>query len=98
VNPAFITDSDNPCGVAVSQKYIYWAGDTGSYIGRANLNGTGANPNWLDVGTGVCWVSTNHNHLYWGNYSTMRIGRANIDGTGMNANFIPTTGGGARHQ
>ena len=86
------TPDDNPCGVTVNTSYIYWAGDVGMAIGRAKLNGTGVDQNFIATGSGVCGVVVTSTHIYWANYSNNEIGRANLDGTDVNLSFIPTMG------
>jgi hypothetical protein len=92
VNNSFITGLDNPHGVAVDSKFIYWSqgsATTGS-IGRANLDGSGANPNFIPhtpeinqpfgvtvTPTAVFWAETNQ-----------FIGRANLDGSSPQPQFI----------
>jgi hypothetical protein len=71
--------------------YIYWAngGQTGgSAIGRANNDGSGANPNFITGQREPCGVAVDSQHIYWANQLGGSIGRANLDGSGVNANFI----------
>ena len=71
--------------------FIYWA-NTGTTIGRANPDGSGANQNFLASGQ-ACGVAVDRSHIYWtGNANGMigvgTIGRANLDGTAPEPNFI----------
>ncbi|HEY6653464.1 MAG TPA: hypothetical protein VI028_05015 [Solirubrobacterales bacterium] len=95
LNPAFITGLNSPHGVATDSKFIYWTqGDatTGS-IGRANLDGTDANPDFIPHSAGVSdpsGIALTPNAVYWQNGGGT-IGRANIDGSAPNPGFIATT-------
>ncbi len=73
-------------GIAVDSRYIYWTDGSDYYVGRANLDGTGAQANWLNVGSsyGTTWgLAVTGSSVYW---ITRRnggsVGRANLDGTG----------------
>ena len=57
-------------------------------IGRANLDGTGVNQNFITGASDPNGVAVDANHVYWANYVTNAIGRANLDGTGVNQSFI----------
>ncbi|MDP9189159.1 MAG: hypothetical protein M3O25_07915, partial [Actinomycetota bacterium] len=96
VNNSFVTGLNDPHGIALDSKYIYWSqGDatTGS-IGRARLDGSGANPNFIPHGAGVdapFGVAVTPAAVFWANGSNT-IGRANLDGTGPVSNFITSAG------
>jgi hypothetical protein len=52
--------SGAPCGVAVDDTYVYWADEWRGSIGRALLNGSSPDPNWLTPPDGTvdpCWVA-----------------------------------------
>lgn len=74
-------------GIDVTPSYIYWS-DSHNGIGRANLDGTGANGNFITGIGSVSQVTTDGRYLYWIDAYNRRIGRANINGTGVNASFI----------
>jgi hypothetical protein len=65
-----------------------------SSIGRANLDGTGVDPNFIDA-TGNCGMALDGAHVYWSNTLGVNagghgsIGRANLDGAGVDQGFIP---------
>jgi sugar lactone lactonase YvrE len=52
-------------------------------IGRANLDGTGANPNFITSATNPDGLAVDGSHIYWANSGSTTIGRANLDGTGV---------------
>jgi virginiamycin B lyase len=70
-----------------ADAYIYWANPDGDAIGRANLDGTGANPSFITGADNPLGVAVDGVHVYWTN-GTNTIGRANLDGTGANPSFI----------
>ena len=72
--------------------YIYWANNVGSTLGRANLNGTDPNENFIEdfAGGELGGVAVYGGHIYWSGNGT--IGRANLNGTDVDPHFI-TTGG-----
>jgi hypothetical protein len=94
-NNGFITGLNDPHGVAVDSRFVYWTqGDatTGS-IGRANLDGSAPNPNFIPHSAGVSdpsGVAVTPTAIYWQNGGST-IGRANIDGSGANPDLIATT-------
>ena len=89
---------DSPCGVAVDGNHIYWVnnwstiiGDHGASIGRANLDGSGVDENFIPLDAAdntPCGVAVDGAHVYWANQE-IHIGRANLDGSGVDENFIP---------
>jgi hypothetical protein len=95
-NNNFIAGINQPRGVAVDSRFIYWAeggGGTAS-IGRANLDGSGVNHQFITTNVsnpvGLAATSTG---LYWTNevgMSSPTIGHANIDGSNPVGNFIDT--------
>jgi hypothetical protein len=75
-----------------ASAFIYWAngGDDGTTIGRANNDGSLANPNFITGQKEPCGVAVDSQHIYWANQVGSSIGRANLDGSGVNPNFITT--------
>jgi uncharacterized protein YjbI with pentapeptide repeats len=87
VNQSFIKVgmTFNAVVVAVDRQYIYWTGPGG--IGRANLDGSDANPLFIGTpGSTSFALAVGGQHIYWENGFT--IGRANLDGSNVNPNFI----------
>lgn len=80
-------------GVTVNATHIFWA-DLGATvgsmapIGRANLAGSGPNPNFITGATNPNGLAVDGSHIYWANSGSTTIGRANVDGTGVNQGFI----------
>jgi virginiamycin B lyase len=105
-NQSFITTANDPNAVAVNgavavdAAHVYWA-NTGTppnfayRIGRANIDGTGANQSFILSPSAVTGVAVDAGHVYWSQASTGTIGRANLDGTGVNQRFI--SGAGTPH-
>jgi hypothetical protein len=80
------------CGVAVDGSHIYWTHWGG--VGRANLDGTGADNGFIDLGNGISnGVAVDAAHVYWGNTDTGRVSRADLDGSDPVADFIQATNG-----
>ncbi len=71
-----------------ADAHIYWTTKSGN-IGRANLDGTGANSHFIS-GAAVypSAVSVYGRHIYWADTNRDTIGRANLDGTGVNRTFL----------
>jgi virginiamycin B lyase len=69
--------------------HIYWANDFN--IGRANLDGTDVNQNFIavpDGPSGVSALAVNARYIYWTDETAGTIGRARLDGTQVNQQFI----------
>jgi hypothetical protein len=75
---------------AAADAYVYWsASNNGQSIGRANLDGTGVNANFISVGSAaMVGLAVDSQHIYWTDLNAGTIGRANLDGTGANDSFI----------
>jgi hypothetical protein len=71
-------------------NFVYWANDDQTSIGRAKINGTGANSNFITGVNGVHGVAIDSKFIYWTtlNSGVSTIGRANLDGSGVNNQFI----------
>ena len=69
---------------APADAYIYFG--NAQTIGRASNDGTGVDPNFIDVDGFACGVAVTEDHIYWADLDS--IGRANIDGTGVEQNFV----------
>jgi hypothetical protein len=72
-------------------NFVYWANNTNpGSIGRAKINGTGANNNVITGLNAPEAVAVDSKFIYWAETGANRIGRANLDGSGSNPNFITT--------
>jgi hypothetical protein len=86
-----------------AEAFVYWANHQGlngsqvvgfNSIGRANLNGTGADQNFIPLGDDFpCGVAVDDAHVYW--TSDSGIGRAKLDGTRADQDFVPRPEGSA---
>jgi hypothetical protein len=78
---------------STADAYVYSVnrgGGSGTQVGRANLDGTGANQSFVNGATGPVGVAVDGSFIYWANTfgSASTIGRASLDGTGVNQSFI----------
>ena len=95
VDRSFIRLGGPTCGVAVDGSHIYWTDSNHDAIGRANLDGSAADPTFI---SGVlpynCGLAVDGAHIYWSNRATEQSGqsplisRANLDGSGVEPSFI----------
>ena len=70
-----------------AEAFIYWAGIDS--IGRANLDGTGVDQNFI-LTVDPRDIAVDGEHIYWTTASG--IGRAKLDGTDVEPSFIPSVG------
>ena len=75
-------------GAGSASAYIYIG--NGQTIARANNDGTGLTPNFIDVDGFACGVAVDSTHIYWADFDS--IGRANLDGTGVQQDFVDFPG------
>ncbi len=72
--------------IAVQGDYIYWAATGGHSVGRARIDGTNANPNFIDGLDYVSSLALGGGFIYWEAEETFEragrrwIGRANVSG------------------
>jgi len=74
--------------LAVGANYIYWGTDDPATIGRADLNGSNVNRNFITPANSVEGVAVDANYIYWSNTRSNTIGRADLNGMNVNQNFI----------
>lgn len=74
-------------------RFIYWPtrGTIGS-IDRANIDGTGKETPWIELGGKPQGVWVNETHIFWC-LGANAIGRANLDGTEPDEEFIKLSEG-----
>ncbi len=89
IDQSMIAGLARPCGVAIGGSHLYWASQGGLAIGRANLNGSGVEPNFIPGASAPCGVAVDAAHVYWANRSGNAIGRANLAGGEVDQSFIP---------
>ena len=87
---------------ARAQGHVYWAWGTSinpfdpapSGIGRANLDGTGVDQNFIIFHGNPIAIAVDGAHIYWLNTDirAATIGRAKLDGTGVEPSFITGVG------
>jgi hypothetical protein len=70
-------------------NFVYWANQDPGSIGRAKINGTGANDSFITGLQQPQTVAVDSKFIYWTEGGD-RIARANLDGTGVNDSFITT--------
>jgi virginiamycin B lyase len=82
--------------VAVGKTHIYWGSNGGSedQIGRANVDGSGVNENFITFGSSAGnefgGVAVTESHVYWTTGGS--IGRASIDAADVIESSIPSSG------
>lgn len=70
-------------------NFVYWSNQSPeTTIGRAKINGTGLNNNFIPGLNSPAGIAVDSKFIYWVERGANRIGRANLDGTGVNASFI----------
>jgi virginiamycin B lyase len=73
-----------------ADAYVYWSNNATGTIGRANLDGSASDQEFITGAGAPSGVDVDSNYVYWANGGS--IGRANIDGTGVDPDFIPLAG------
>src|SRR5215216_1819607 len=74
--------------VGRAEAHVYWTNNGDTTIGRANLDGGGADQSFIGDQIGPCGVAVDGAHVYWADTNGTAIGRANLDGSGANQTFI----------
>jgi hypothetical protein len=74
--------------VARADAFVYWANFNTGTIGRANLDGSGADQRFIGGASGPVGLAVDGAHVYWANFNISRIGRADLDGSGADQSFI----------
>lgn len=87
---SLINGEEDTAGVAVAGAHVYWSGRDA--IGRARLDGSNADPNFIAAPDLHLGLAVDGEHLYWSNYHRGTIGRANLDGSGVDPDFITGAG------
>ena len=78
---------------ARGEAFVYWTGHSGAWIGRANLDRTGVDEDFITTESDInCGVAVDGAHVYWETAGSS-IGRANLDGTGVDRASSPSPAG-----
>jgi hypothetical protein len=75
-----------PFNMLATDTYIYWT--QGNKLGRANIDGTGQNPDFITGLNGGDDIASDGTYLYWSEYGINSIGRSKLDGTEVDHAFI----------
>ena len=74
-----------PKGVAVDGRFVYWTSSGHSTIGRANIDGSNANPNFITAHVNHPEaVVVRSGYIYWSNTGSGTISRDTVDGNPAN--------------
>ena len=97
-----ISGLTDPVALAIDANHLYvtQAGDV-DLVGRANLDGSGFVPNFVDPEGEPTGVAVNATHIFWSNWehnpdpqgiAGLWVGRANLDGTGVVQEWVAYPG------
>jgi hypothetical protein len=88
------TSASQLSSVETDNNYVYWSDVTNRKIGRAQLDGSNSNANFI-VGTSPENTSNDtyglfvrDGYIYWANYDSDTIGRAQLNGTNKDNSFV----------
>jgi hypothetical protein len=80
-----------------ARALVYWSGESSGVfggvqggIGRANLDGTGVEPEFIKSGF-TCGVAVGSAHVFWVSINFDAVGVANLDGSGFNPELVGTS-------
>ena len=73
-----------------AQAYIYFGNHKA--IGRAELDGSNVEPDFIPVSGFACGVAVDSGHIYWGDENEQTIGRASLSGDEVEPHFITAAG------
>jgi len=96
---SFITGPDvlGVTGMALDSQFLYFV-NRERFIGRARLNGSDVDPDWIDTTedtaiVDVIDVAVDNGHVYWSAYGATDgdggIGRADINGSNVQPDHVP---------
>ena len=85
-------------GLTANNHSVFW-GDLGGFVGRASVNGTDVQPQWLHIKGGAANVAADNDYIYWEwqfqmpyGWTGGAIGRARVNGSARNDLFVPGYG------
>lgn len=97
IEPGFLSAPAN--GIAVDGSHVYWANPARGSIGRARIDGSGVEEDFVSGIFSPRWVAVDGEYLYWTSSSTASeeddgaIGRVRLDRTGPpEPDFIAAAG------
>ncbi len=76
------------CLAAQADAFVYWTNASGGTVGRANLDGSGADQMLITGASAPEEMAVDGQHVYWANGGSGTLGRANLDGSGVDQSFI----------
>ncbi len=89
---SLVTGTTGGADVAANGQYIYWANYGNGTIGRADLDGSHVDQQFIVAsfgwGASIGGLTVNRSHIYWANVTSDEIGRADLDGHGVEDDFI----------
>ncbi len=95
IQPSFIPATGSGSrDVLVTASHVYWTNLATGTIGRANLDGTGVNQNFITGIDAPSGIASDGTYLYWttgglnDNAGTGGVARSLLDGTSRNNTFI----------
>lgn len=77
---------------AQAHAYVYWTDGSAGTIGRANLDGSGVDPDFIAGATAPRGIAVDEHHVYWAGATT--IGRADLDGSDVDHDFVTAAAAG----
>lgn len=89
----FITDA-YAYGIAANNTHIFWCSHENDTIGRAKLDGTEIEKEFITGCEDPDGIAINATHIFWANYEGNTIGRANLDGSNVEPAFVENAGDG----
>ena len=80
-----------------ARLHIYWPNNFTGTIGRAKLDGTDVDQNFITGASNLVSIALHRDRIYWGNagaggLGNAPIGRARLDGTDVEQNWLMTGG------
>ena len=89
VTHILINDAGDPQAIAVDSAHVYWFNIGTDSIGRANLDGSDPEPQWIPNVDDAGGIALSSSYIYWTD-DNANIARADIDGTNVDPTFITT--------
>lgn len=87
-DPYFDTGAAIRGGFATDGQHIYWANYLNNSIGRADMDGTNVNSNFITGSSNPVGLAVTDQYIFWSNNFNGSVGRADLDGSDVNQGFI----------